>query len=126
MIIIIIIIIQYNNNLLLCVCTVPGWCSVQFSLSLQIEERERLEKAYFTVSIVTCGIVPMNAGKKTVGKMSCATVSDQKWVETSEKNNTKKASIHLKEEKKLCESSVCLFFKSNKSKKIVSKLISGV
>lgn len=29
----------YNNNLLLCVCTVPGWCSVQFSLSLKRRER---------------------------------------------------------------------------------------
>lgn len=29
----------YNNNLLLCVCTVPGWCSVQFSLSLKWGER---------------------------------------------------------------------------------------
>lgn len=50
---------NYNNNLLLCVCTVPGWCSVQFSLSL--EGRERLEKAYITVSIVTCSIVPKDA-----------------------------------------------------------------
>lgn len=30
---------SYNNNLLLCVCTVPGWCSVQFSLSLEGRER---------------------------------------------------------------------------------------
>lgn len=30
---------NYNNNLLSCVCTVPGWCSVQFSLSLEGRER---------------------------------------------------------------------------------------
>lgn len=27
-----------NNNLLLCVCTVPGWCSVQFRLSPERRE----------------------------------------------------------------------------------------
>lgn len=54
---------SYNNNLLLCVCTVPGWCSVQFSLSLEGGERG-LEKAYITVSIVTCSIVPKDAREK--------------------------------------------------------------
>lgn len=30
---------NYNNNLLLCVCTVPGWCLVQFSLSPEGREQ---------------------------------------------------------------------------------------
>lgn len=57
---------NYNNNLLLCV-----YCSRLVLSSVQSQprgERERLEKAYITVSIVTCSIVPQACLKKLLNR----------------------------------------------------------
>lgn len=61
MVIIITIIICYR----VCVLFQLG---AQFSLSL--EGKERLEKAYITVSIVTCSIVPKDAERRCRSKLS--------------------------------------------------------